>query len=108
MQISLPTSPAAPLVSGHPFGLPAAPARSPDPKRVEATDAASSGNLGARRTPAPSAEEELAKVLENPGDHIAPPSIMQLRIAALLDGGTGPADTPPDAAAANYASGLDR
>ncbi|SLN43296.1 hypothetical protein ROJ8625_02143 [Roseivivax jejudonensis] len=101
MQITLPAIPAAPLVSGHPFGVPGVPPRGPDPRRVEATPAPSSAdNAPDRRLATASPREELQAALASPADHIAPPTIMQLRIAAMLESpeaglDTG-ATTPPE------------
>ncbi|ETX14224.1 hypothetical protein OCH239_05060 [Roseivivax halodurans JCM 10272] len=109
MQITMPAPPAAPLVSGHPLGVPDAERRLPDPRRVEAAAKSEAADMAANRRLAASPDEELEAVLKHPAKHVAPPSIMQLRIAALQDGGSAPETAAAsDEARSGYGRALDR
>ncbi|WP_149757520.1 hypothetical protein [Roseivivax sediminis] len=108
MQITTPAVPAAPIVSGHPFGLPGVPPRSPDPRRVEAaTDSQTADNMPDRQPAAGSPSDKLEAALDDPGDHVAPPSIMQLRISALLAERSTPAPAPEPGIEARARSAYD-
>lgn len=102
---------AAPFASGHPHGLPANRDKA-SPAAVEAASPAEKGDQETGRRLATSPSEELRAALEKPGDHVAPPTIMQLRIAAMReapgsspDGTETPEPAPPDTTARTAAAG---
>lgn len=81
MQITALTPQLAPLATGHPLALPArvSPATPAVPPAGD-TDTAATGDQRGRPPMPPSNPEAI---LRNPEDHVAPPSIMQLKIAAM-------------------------
>ncbi|ETX27342.1 hypothetical protein [Roseivivax isoporae] len=105
MQITLPAHPAAPLVTGHPMGLPASPG-APDPRRVASAAPSQNGDHAPGRRAAADAHADLERALENPDDHVAPPSIMQLRIAALRDTSPTPRADLATSAAEGYGQAI--
>ncbi|MCA0998453.1 hypothetical protein [Alloyangia pacifica] len=80
----------APLATGHPLGLPGAPVRTAEETKVQpvkeqsTTDTDQGGEYGADGQPPASFWRSLTG-MPDPSSHVAPPSIMQLRITALLE-----------------------
>lgn len=75
---------AAPLATGHPLGLPRDPRKPAPQHRVPATSQAhSSGDFPQGHPPA--AYWRVLDGRPDPATHVAPPSIMQLKITQMLD-----------------------
>ncbi|EPX85611.1 hypothetical protein [Salipiger mucosus] len=76
----------APLATGHPLGLPATQERTSPATRVQpaAREAAADNNPGTGGQP-PGAARRDASGDPDPEPHSAPPSIMQIKITAMLE-----------------------
>ena len=115
MQMTGVSSAVAPLATGHPLGLPASP---PGPAvETKVQPIAQQARTGTDPDPGgepPSNFWRGLTGLPDPSKHVAPPSIMQIRIAALLQeqaeqlvGLTPDAPGPDGASAAASASASD-
>ena len=85
MQMTGISSAVAPLATGHPLGLPASPPSSAVETKVQPI--AQQAQTGTDPDPGgepPSSFWRGLTGLPDPAKHVAPPSIMQIRIAALL------------------------
>ena len=80
----------APLATGHPLGLPGAPVRTAEETKVQpvkeqsTTDTDHGADHGTDGQP-PTGFWRSLTGLPDPANHVAPPSIMQIRISALLE-----------------------
>lgn len=80
----------APLATGHPLGLPGAPVRTAEETKVQpvkeqsTTDTDHATDHGTEGQP-PAGFWRSLTGLPDPANHVAPPSIMQIRISALLE-----------------------
>ncbi|WP_226621788.1 hypothetical protein [Alloyangia pacifica] len=80
----------APLATGHPLGLPGAPVRTAEETKVQPVKESSttgtdhSADHAAEGQP-PAGFWRSLTGLPDPANHVAPPSIMQIRISALLE-----------------------
>ena len=84
MQISGPITSLAPLATGHPVGLPEPTPKTPPHKRVSEPVRAQT-STGFEQGKKPADFWRAATGQPNPQTHIAPPSLMQLRITQMLD-----------------------
>lgn len=84
MHIAGPNSWLAPLATGHPLGLPAAP-RKPAPHLRVTPPPQFQKSSGFDQGQSPAAFWRASAGTPNPDTHIAPPSIMQIKISQMLD-----------------------
>lgn len=84
---------AAPVSTGHPFGLPETSAQTKSVTRVPAVTQQSSSDTGMMQEKSPNQYRGSSSGQPDPETHVAPPSIMQLKISAIL---TKQAEVMPD------------
>lgn len=85
MQIAGPSLWIAPLATGHPHGLPGAKRAEKPTTKVQPLDQSRSPDAALARQQAPEDFWKAANGDPFPDDHIAPPTIMQLKISQMLD-----------------------
>ncbi|SNR27866.1 hypothetical protein [Puniceibacterium sediminis] len=83
---------AAPVSTGHPFGLPETSAQTKSVTRVTAVTQQSSSDTDMMQEKSPTQFWRAAGGEPDPTTHVAPPSIIQLKISAML---TKQAEFPP-------------
>ena len=98
---------AAPVTTGHPFGLPESGMRTRSTARVPVVSEQSSSDTGFMQEKSPTRYWRAAGETPEPENHCPPPSILQLKISAMLDEqaeaqtrahpGTEQGDQAPDA-----------
>ncbi|MGY9050013.1 hypothetical protein P775_18825 [Puniceibacterium antarcticum] len=76
---------AAPISTGHPFGLPGTSDQTKSVTRVPTVSKQSSSDSGMMQEKSPSQFWRVVGGQPDPATHVAPPSIMQLKISALLE-----------------------
>ncbi len=102
MHIPLSLTAIAPQATGHPLSLPRDPHPPPPGTRVSPLRAAPDTSLQAQT---PETFWRRMSGLPDPETHVAPPSIMQIRIEQMLQDFLHTNDTPPDDIAAAPDSG---
>ncbi len=76
---------AAPVTTGHPFGLPEAGMRGKSTARVPTVSEQPSSDTGFMQEKSPTRYRRAAGEPPEPENHCPPPSILQLRISAMLE-----------------------
>lgn len=95
MQIAGPSLWIAPLATGHPHGLPGAKRSEKQSTKVQPLDQSHDTDAALARHQAP---ENFWKAVNGepvPEDHVAPPTIMQLKISQMLDEQAQEMETSP-------------
>lgn len=85
MQIAGPSLWIAPLATGHPHGLPGVKRPEKQSTKVQPLDQSRNPDAALARHQAPENFWKAANGDPVPEDHIAPPTIMQLKISQMLD-----------------------
>ncbi|WP_299936535.1 hypothetical protein [uncultured Pelagimonas sp.] len=85
MQLTGPSLWIAPLATGHPHGLPGAKRQEKPTTKVQPLDQARNPDAALTRGQTPGNFWKAVNGEPIPDDHIAPPTIMQLKISQMLD-----------------------
>ncbi len=85
MQLTGPSLWIAPLATGHPHGLPGAKRQEKQTTKVQPLDQARNPDAALTRGQTPGNFWKAVNGEPIPDDHIAPPTIMQLKISQMLD-----------------------
>ncbi len=85
MQLTGPSLWIAPLATGHPHGLPGAKRQEKPTTKVQPLDQARNPDAALTRGQTPGNFWKAVNGEPIPDDHVAPPTIMQLKISQMLD-----------------------
>ena len=98
MQLAGPTLWTAPLATGHPLGLPGIQKPTPPHQRVQPTAQSRNPDATMSDGQPPAKFWRAASGEPDPATHLAPPSIMQIKISQMLDEQANEqAEDPPEA-----------